>query len=83
MLVPKERLELSQGVTSADFESAASTVPPLRPEVSANYTKFFRNVSDIRQYRGKVFSFSANTSCHLGVRTWRNRSLRPDKYVAR
>jgi hypothetical protein len=30
LLVPEERLELSQGVTSADFESAASTVPPLR-----------------------------------------------------
>src|SRR3546814_10054347 len=29
-LVPKERIELSRGVASADFESATSTVPPLR-----------------------------------------------------
>lgn len=29
-MVPKERIELSRGVASADFESAASTVPPLR-----------------------------------------------------
>jgi hypothetical protein len=39
VLVPEERLELSQGVTSADFESAASTVPPLRQRTKRNYSQ--------------------------------------------
>ena len=83
MLVPKERIELSQGVTSADFESAASTVPPLRHEVSENYSKNFTNVSDIRRYRDKVFSFSVDTSHLPVVQRWRNHSLLPGKYAAK
>lgn len=83
MLVPKERLELSQGVTSADFESAASTVPPLRPEVSENYSKFFSNVSDIPLYRDKELSFFSDTNHCLVARMWRNHSSLLDKYAGK
>jgi hypothetical protein len=83
MLVPKERIELSQGVTSADFESAASTVPPLRPEVNANYSKKISNVSGIRRYRDKESSFYVDTNHCPAARRWRSRSLPPDKYAGK
>ena len=62
-------LELSQGVTSADFESAG--LPFLHsPEVNANCTKIPANVSDIHGIRQRV-SFCADTNNCLAAQTWR------------
>lgn len=78
-LVPKERIELSRGVASADFESAASTVPPLR-RGAGDYSDrhhFYQWPRDESKKRGPLARARSGENCEAVENPDRDGSIEP------